>query len=176
MANTWVVSDTHFGHSRILEFKDPCGAPVRPFDTVEIMDQTMIATWNSRVAPEDRVYHLGDVAMRRQSVDLLGQLNGDKVLIRGNHDIYDLELYLKYFRDVRGVHVTKEGIVLSHIPLHPGSMDRWPLNIHGHLHGSRVRKADGTLDPRYICASVEHWAWGPVLWDEIVNSVPLTFY
>lgn len=168
MAKTWVVSDTHFGHTRILEFKDHSGTPIRPFATVEDMHRAMISTWNSRVAPSDKVYHLGDVAMRRQSLELVGQLNGDKVLIRGNHDIYDIHDYLKYFRDVRGVHVVTGYTVLTHIPLHPGSMDRWALNIHGHLHGRRVLKEDGTVDPKYICASVEHWSWGPVLLEELV--------
>lgn len=169
MANkTWVVSDTHFGHSRILEFKDSSGRPVRPFGSVDEMHAAMISVWNSRVGVHDKVYHLGDVAMRRDSLDLVGELNGDKVLIRGNHDIYELDLYLRYFRDVRGVHVVTGYTVLSHIPLHPVSMDRWALNIHGHLHSQRVLKEDGTPDPRYACASVEHWGWGPVLLEELV--------
>lgn len=174
MAKTWVVSDTHFGHSRILEFKDHCGTPVRPFATVDDMHSAMIAAWNDRVQPEDKVYHLGDVAMRRQGLDYLSQLNGDKVLIRGNHDIYGIDQYLKHFRDVRGIHVVDD-CVLSHVPIHPGSMDRWRLNIHGHLHSNRVRTERGLIDPRYICASVEHWGWGPVLWDDIVRAQSLIF-
>src|SRR5689334_79272 len=107
MTNTFVVSDTHFSHAGILTFKRPCHSThwfskpvsdcpechglgavmVRPFSCVEEMDNTMIQNWNKVVRPDDKVYHLGDVAMKRSGVEILDQLNGDKRLIRGNHDI-----------------------------------------------------------------------------------------
>ncbi|MGA1873758.1 MAG: hypothetical protein ACMUHY_08805, partial [Thermoplasmatota archaeon] len=45
----------------------------------------------------------------------------DKVLIKGNHDIFKLTDYTKYFRDIRGYHVMN-GLILSHIPISKDSL------------------------------------------------------
>ena len=43
--------------------------------------------------------------------------------------------HLPYFDDIRGVHVMPSRVgILSHIPLHSDSVNRFKLNIHGHLH------------------------------------------
>jgi calcineurin-like phosphoesterase family protein len=105
MNQTFLVSDTHFGHSNLYEFKDYAGNPARaPYTTAEECDEIMIANWNSVVRPHDKVYHLGDVAIRRKHIGLMSRLNGKKVLIRGNHDIFPLEDYTPHFYDVRGSH------------------------------------------------------------------------
>ena len=58
----WVISDTHFDHANILTFTDKVGKPCRDCCTdVEVMNEQMIANWNSVVKPGDKVYHLGDV-------------------------------------------------------------------------------------------------------------------
>ena len=41
MAKTFVISDTHFNHAGILEFKDYIGKPVRDFDSVDQMNECM---------------------------------------------------------------------------------------------------------------------------------------
>lgn len=65
MAERFFISDTHFSHARILEFESDDGRPVRSgFSSVEEMDEAMIERWNSVVGPKDKVYHLGDVAIR----------------------------------------------------------------------------------------------------------------
>jgi len=50
------------------------------------------------------VYHLGDVTMNSKSLDLLYNLNGTKILIKGNHDIQALKYYTPHFKDIRGSH------------------------------------------------------------------------
>ena len=44
--------------------------------------------WNSIVRKDDIVYHLGDVGFGStdELKELVGRLNGTKILIRGNHD------------------------------------------------------------------------------------------
>jgi calcineurin-like phosphoesterase family protein len=52
------------------------------------MDRTLIANWNNTVKPEDVIYHLGDFALTTPDYTLriLQNLNGHKILIKGNHD------------------------------------------------------------------------------------------
>ena len=91
------TSDTHFGHTNIIKYckrpflLDPSrGFVDRNLDTDE-MDEALIKNWNSVVQPSDTLYHIGDLAFykdQRKTMNLLRRLNGNKVLIRGNHDKY----------------------------------------------------------------------------------------
>lgn len=124
MSNTWFISDTHFGHANILTFKDNEGKPIRPFISVEDMDETMVENWNSLIKPKDRVYHLGDVVMNRRCLAILERLNGRKVLIKGNHDIFKLKDYTPYFEDIRAYKIyPKQGMICSHIPVHTSQLE-----------------------------------------------------
>ena len=106
MPNVFFISDTHFGHEKTCStFKNKDGTPLRPFANAQEMDEEMVKRWNETVGPNDKVYHLGDVVINRKSLAILDRLNGDKVLIKGNHDIFKLSDYVKYFRDIRGYHV-----------------------------------------------------------------------
>lgn len=49
----------------------------------------MVEQWNKLVKPKDRIYVLGDVAIKRSGLKILEQLNGRKVLVKGNHDCLD---------------------------------------------------------------------------------------
>lgn len=79
---TWFSADLHLGHHQIIDY---CN---RPFATVEQMNETIIARWNERVAPEDTAWLLGDVALGTidETLPLLARLNGRKYLVAGNHD------------------------------------------------------------------------------------------
>ena len=125
MPAVFLVSDTHFGHAGVCRFTHPDDATVklRPWDDPAEMDEEMIRRWNDRVRPTDKVYHLGDVVINRKSLPTLARLNGDKVLIRGNHDIFRDDEYREYFRELRAYHVMN-GMILSHIPVHEASLGR----------------------------------------------------
>jgi calcineurin-like phosphoesterase family protein len=183
MPATFLTSDTHFGHAGVCRFLRNDGVTkLRPWDTPEEMDEEMIRRWNERVRPNDKVYHLGDVVINRRALDIMSRLNGDKVLIRGNHDIFKLEDYTKHFRDVRGYHVMN-GMILSHIPVHEESLGRFGVNIHGHLHAGRVmQRASSTIefmewgvrekiDPRYHCVCVEATDFAPILFEDVIKRI-----
>ena len=156
MSKTWVIADPHFGHANILSFKDDDGNPIRPFSSVEEMDKTMLNKWNERVSDEDRVYVLGDVAMNKKGfLGVVPYLKGRKVLVKGNHDVEKLSFYSQWFDDIRAYEI-KKGYIMSHIPIHEGSMGRWAINIHGHIHQRSIP------DKRYVCVSVEHTDYAPV--------------
>lgn len=74
-------SDHHFWHNNVIRY---CN---RPFSSVEEMNESLIARWNSTVKPEDTVYYLGDFSLAFRAVELYSPiLNGKKILISGNHD------------------------------------------------------------------------------------------
>ena len=164
---TWVCADHHIGHRNILNFKRTDGTLLRPFNTIEEHDETIIERHNRVVQPTERVYMLGDVSINRHCLHLLSRLNGRLVLVKGNHDIFKLKDYLPYFDDIRAYVVQKDQdgnkVILSHIPIHPDSVGRFGTNIHGHLH-------DGTInDPRYICVSMEHINYQPITISEALK-------
>jgi calcineurin-like phosphoesterase family protein len=147
------------------------------------MDEAMVTAWNDRVRPNDKVYHLGDVVMSRRSLSIMSRLNGDKVLIRGNHDIFRDDEYRQYFRELRAYHVMN-GLILSHIPIHSESLGRFGCNIHGHLHANRVMKPRGVdastgevlygneIDPRYYNVSVEQLPdFAPILFEDVLKKI-----
>ena len=184
MPSVVLVSDTHFGHAGVCRFTRNDGVTkLRPWNDPDEMDEDMIRAWNDRVRPTDKVYHLGDAVINRKALKTLGRLNGDKVLIRGNHDIFRDDEYREYFRELRAYHVMN-GMILSHIPLHEASLGRFGTNIHGHLHWQRVKKARGVnaktgevlysdeIDPRYHCVCVEQTPdFAPMLFEDVIKRI-----
>lgn len=177
MPSVFLVSDTHFGHKGVCHFTQNDGVTkLRPWDTPEEMDEEMVKRWNERVKPTDKVYHLGDVVINRKSLGIMRRLNGDKVLIRGNHDIFKDEDYREHFRELRAYHVMN-GMILSHIPLHPESLGRFGVNIHGHTHSNRVMMNDPfghrepMIDVRYHCVCVEQTDFAPILFEDVIKRI-----
>lgn len=155
MSRTFLIADTHFGHVGVTKFLNPDGTKLRPWDNYEEMDEVLVENWNKVVGPKDRIYHLGDVLINRRAFPILERLNGRKVLVKGNHDIFKLQEYAKYFDDIRGYHVLDK-FLLSHIPVHPHSLERWEANIHGHTHSNSMN------DLKYFCVSVEQINYTPI--------------
>ena len=174
MPNVFLVSDTHFGHLGVCKFTRNDGVTkLRPWDSPEEMDEEMVKRWNETVRPNDKVYHLGDVVINRKALKIMHRLNGDKVLIRGNHDIFRDEEYREHFRELRAYHVMN-GMILSHIPIHVDSIGRFGTNIHGHLHASRVMKMwirGPEIDPRYHCVCVEQTDYRPISFEEVIKRI-----
>ena len=81
MTRFW-TSDLHFGHANIIRY---CN---RPFGDVDEMNRSLIQRWNDVVGNDDEVWVLGDVAMGRigDTLGLIRQLHGTKILLAGNHD------------------------------------------------------------------------------------------
>lgn len=176
---TWLYSDPHFFQRNIVKFTNTDGSPLRPWDDHEKMSEEMIEWYNELVDDLDRVYILGDIAFTRRSLDRsLPRLKGRKILIKGNHDMDKLSYYSQHFDDIRAV-VPKKGFVMTHVPLHPQSLGRWGVNIHGHTHGNNVKnivnvKGDyintETDDPRYYNVCVEQTNFRPKLLDEVLTE------
>lgn len=151
----YVISDTHFGHKNIIKY---CG---RPFSDAKEMDEALLHNWNSVVRDQDIVYHLGDVSMGNDGI--LHSLRGRKRLVLGNHDNGKNQTLLTVFEKIMMWRHFKEfGVVLSHVPIHPGSLnEKIPRNVHGHIH-------DKTIDDnRYRNVSVEQINYTPINIEEL---------
>lgn len=165
--SAFVTSDLHLGHEKILTFLAPDGTRLRPFSSIDEMHNTLITNWNNKVHTKDRVYILGDVAIPRKGLELLNEFNGKKILIRGNHDVYKLSDYAKYFEDVQGARY-RDGLLFTHVPVHPACLsERYYGNVHGHLHIHLVRTEAGEVDKKYFNACVERNNFTPVHLDEV---------
>lgn len=162
MANIFIGSDWHIGHANILTFQNADGSRMRPFDSVEQMDEFLLDTHNSIVRPQDKFYDLGDVAMKRKDIIRARKRNGHQRLCRGNHDIYGTKYYLDVFEEVYGTR-TFDDMILSHIPLHPESLGR-RVNVHGHVHSNPTPYLP---THRYFNVCVEVRNWKPVALEDL---------
>ena len=167
MSNIFLVSDTHLGQRSICHFLDVNGQKMRPWDEADEMDEALIANWNATVRPQDKVYHLGDVAMKRDKIALMGRCNGHKRLVRGNHDSFPMKYYLPFFDEIYGVRVF-EDMILSHFPIVLDSVKpKWSC-VHGHVHNNVV---PGYLGPKYLNVSIEVTEWRPLAIEEVRQRI-----
>jgi len=172
MADIWLISDTHFNHAKILNFKDYAGLPPRSFDNVDQMNQVMLDNWADTVKPADTVIHCGDVLFGENKVDWLeanfAKLPGKKRLVLGNHD--NVKFLAPFFKDIQ-LWIELPGVICTHTPLHEstlGERHRWGdgplLNAHGHIH------SNPSPDGPYKCVCVEQINYKPINLDELVNA------
>lgn len=176
------TADLHFGHANIIRYCD------RPYPSVGTMDADLVVRWNSVVSEADRVWVLGDVAMGsiEESLVKVGQLNGHKLLVLGNHDrpfYRDSRRFLEWeprYRDAGFAEmfwgtvdhtVTDEtrsqDVQLCHFPFYGDSkdQDRFPdlrpvddgqWLLHGHVHETWRQQG------RQINVGVDAWGGAPV--------------
>ena len=179
----WFTSDLHFGHENIIRY---CH---RPFADVAEMHEVLVGRWNERVDRDDEVWVLGDVAMGpiEQSLSLVRQLQGRKVLVTGNHDRCwpghprRPDEWEERYRDAgfaeiqHGTVETEIGgetVLAGHFPYEGDSHDedrftgarpvddgKWLL--HGHVH-TRWKVCD-----RQINVGVDVWDYAPVSEDTL---------
>lgn len=136
MCKKFYIADWHYGHANCLHFDN------RPFKTVEEMNATLVRNWNDVVTPADVAYVLGDMFWCKSSEaqPVLNQLNGTKILIRGNHDRSNDGAFLRKFSKVTDyLEVEDSGrhVVLSHYPIvcFKNHFYGW-YHLYGHVHTS----------------------------------------
>lgn len=162
MSKVFFISDTHFWHKKIIEF---CA---RPFISVDEMNKKMVDNWNSVVNKGDTVYHLGDFSMGypKKSDDLLNlfnSLNGQKVLIKGNHDDKQvLSLPWAFIKETYGLKHNGKYVWLSHYPHRSWNMSyHGSYHLYGHVHGT-------TMPWGWSCdVGVDSWDFTPVSFEQI---------
>ena len=106
----YFIADTHFNHANIIKY---CN---RPFKNTDEMNEYIIKRWNSIVKETDTVYHLGDVGFGKfeEVKKLVGNLNGRKILLRGNHDF---KIGVNAWKEIGFLEVYKKKIILDNLLL-----------------------------------------------------------
>lgn len=135
ISNVFFTSDIHAGHKNIIGF---CS---RPFCDVIDMREKIIINWNNVVSQNSTVFILGDLFFgysKKKMKEFLERLNGDKILIWGNHDDPS-DFYTDGFKschDILKLNINNEHyFVLSHYPLMTWTgINKGYINLHGHVH------------------------------------------
>jgi calcineurin-like phosphoesterase family protein len=173
--DTWIISDTHFGHHNIIRF---CNRPLNHEDVI-------IRNWETTVGQDDTILHLGDVAFGKPRdiygwAEIIKELPGHKLLIKGNHDhsrsmkIYKgifevIDPFVQDFSDVK--------FYFSHYPDHP-IKDQWDINVHGHIHNNPLM---GEFSPVvdinkiYENVSIEMTNYAPIQLSSILRKWNIPF-
>lgn len=180
------TSDLHFGHENVIRFDN------RPFNTVEEMDEEMIKRWNAKVGKGDIVYVLGDFiwkAATNEAVSIIRRLNGQIILIKGNHDRFlhnaAAKKALAGIKDYDDICVTLEDgttrrCILSHyfIPFYNGHRYQ-AIHLHGHSHFTEESAEEVRIttelnekgyDLKIYNVGCMYWNYTPVTLDEILEK------
>lgn len=137
----YIISDLHISHRNILNYQ-----PNRKFENAQEINAAIISNWNSIVKETDLTYILGDVGFGdiKDLCGLINQLNGDKILVIGNHDkrYINKPLFRECFREIHKT-ITKvingKKIYFVHEPYYKetdGLVGTIDIFLSGHLHNS----------------------------------------
>ena len=177
------ISDTHFGHSKIIDY---CK---RPFSSIEEHDKTLIQNWNNTVGQDDTVFHLGDFAYGNSQFisNIIKQLNGNIILIKGNHDLRNMNPALyNIFSDVvyqARILIDKQTVYLNHFPFlcfDHGDInlykDNYSIQLFGHVHSGPLTSSKDVnrlniLFPTQYDVGVDNNNYTPISWTDVKNKI-----
>ena len=177
------TSDTHFGHSKIIDY---CK---RPFSSIEEHDKTLIQNWNNVVGQDDTVFHLGDFAYGNSQFvsNIIKRLNGNIILIKGNHDLRNMNPTLyNIFSDVvyqARILIDKQTVYLNHFPFlcfDHGDInlykDNYSIQLFGHVHSGPLTSSEDVnrlniLFPTQYDVGVDNNNYTPISWTDVKNKI-----
>jgi len=161
----WFTTDPHYGHWNIVKY---CN---RPFSSIEEMNKTLIDKWNSVIKPEDLVYVVGDITMsysKKKMKEIFDQLNGEKILIKGNHD-KKATIPIDSFVEIHDrLHITGENydFILVHDPAEAAANHETDQKyICGHLHSY----PEDRMYRNWFDAGVDGNNFTPISLEEIIK-------
>ena len=142
----WIGTDWH-----LIEYDSKLKSEVLSPNTPIIL-----AKYKEQVKCDDLFIYLGDLCYReftnqKRINELIHDLPGYKVLVKGNHDTQDDEFYYKAGFDLVCEAAKFDNLLFTHIPV---NLEDVPdvVNIHGHLHNKTFTSFDGQhLNPYGYC-------------------------
>lgn len=184
----YFYSDPHYGHKNVIQFCE------RPFLDTDEMTERMIKLYNDTVPPDGICIWLGDCFFinATKAKVIMDQLNGTKILIRGNHDLNTSQMYrmgFSYVADYAEMAIAGHTVSLKHYPFKPKVtfkdrikllmgkkirdlkyMERRPDDkgqwlMHGHTHSKIKQKG------KQIHVGVDAWGYKPVPYAAIESII-----
>jgi len=129
--STWFSADLHADHDNIIEI---CN---RPFKNVNEMVKTYIENHNQLVKPNDDFYFIGDLMIGKNfelGKKILKNLNGNKVIVLGNHDEFRYFSYESMgFKHAHTYLQFTPTVHLRHDPS-AATLDKKGFFLCGHIH------------------------------------------
>lgn len=167
--NIFLISDHHFNHKNIIEFAK------RPFSNLVDMESKLIEYHNLVVKDDDIVIFVGDFGFCNNTIgkQILKRLNGYKILVVGNHDIYHEKLknfgYDEVFQSI-DIDYQSHRLLITHYPIDYDYMIEHIgddcFNIHGHFHkGGR----DVLESPHHFNVNCEFINFTPIDINKIIE-------
>lgn len=162
----WFTADLHFSHPKIIDIYN------RP-TTVEEHDKWLLNRLNSKVGKNDILYILGDVSMvsREQTDKILDKINGNKILILGNHD-NNIKNSTRFgeITQIKNFNFTSPSYNNIHIVLCHYPIASWNRKVHGagHLYGhthGRFKNTGLSFDIGVDCNN-----YYPLNLEEVINK------
>lgn len=167
---TFVTSDHHF-----FQNPDDFRFHSRLFGkTKQDLDQERIRLWNETVPVNGTVYYVGDFSDGTvlQTMELRRKLNGKIILIRGNHDLFPLEVLKAIFDDVVDeleLDINGSLVHLSHFPdvrRVTGMLQKFAKIVYGHIHEDNDNVFPSSS--AFFCSCVERNNNRPVSLKEVL--------
>lgn len=184
---TYITSDWHFFHKNMIG-ENGFISTRKKYKTIEKMNEALLLSINSIVTNNDVLIHCGDIAMNskdKEVYELLTNIKGQLVLIKGNHDTTRLFNYinknnyllgngkLKFITQEVGQRIKKDGaqFYITHYPLHIGENRNNIYNLCGHIH-EQYPQLSNILNVGVD--SPEHpFGFQPMLLEDAINLVKL---
>ena len=140
----------------------------------EAMDIVMIKNWNKAVSKSDKVIVAGDVSFynKEKTAEIIRQLHGKKILVKGNHDQRNNNWWIDAgFDEVSNYPIIyKEWFVIQHEPPTYYNDATPYFYIYGHVHSSEMYR---TITKQTACVCVERWDYTPVDLEKIIELAKL---
>lgn len=167
----YLSADHHFNHDNIIKI---CN---RPFKNSEQMNLYMIEAWNNIIKTNDIIFYLGDFGFGKKEnlKEICNKLNGQKILIKGNHDKKHNYSTLKFigFEEIFDS-ILFDKILLTHKPVI--DMEKGVINVHGHIHNADINNINGYKQKSHLCVSVECTDYKPINIDSIKKKFKGIFH
>lgn len=154
------------------------------------MDYKLIEAWNKKVPTDGLVFHLGDFAWGGYEFwkKIREQLNGDIILIKGNHDQKNMSTTAEQelFKHVTWqmlIEVEGRKLWLNHFPfLCYAGVYREPkklvYSLYGHVHSGPDKKGQDLprlvyTYPMQYDVGVDNNNYEPISWEELNTKIQL---
>jgi calcineurin-like phosphoesterase family protein len=187
---TWFTADTHFGHGNIIKYcqrpfmsrterealrGDPRSKLRLSEETVKRHDDALLEAINSRVAPDDHLWIIGDFCWGgfAQAREYRDRIRCENVfLVWGNHDRGEIAPVFSDTMEQGMIRVEGQEIWLNHYPMRSWNKafhGSW--HLYGHVHGRLQREDDRNLGMLVKDVGVDACDYKPVSFAELSVSM-----